>query len=138
MPTRLAEVIRVEAGTIELRVEAACTDCSGCGGRCALLQPSQSNLIQLPAPEPWLMLRVGQRVALQMDRSALLRQAWQGYGMPLAGLLLGAAVLQPFGNIAAALGALSGTSIALVLSKRSAQSPLRLQPLGESEVVSEE
>jgi positive regulator of sigma E activity len=138
MPTRLAEVIRVEADTIELRVDAACTDCSGCGGRCALLQSSESNLIQLPAPDPRSALTVGQRVALQLDHNALLRQAWQGYGLPLMGLLLGAAALQPLGNAAAALGAVSGTSIALVLSKRLKQSPLRLRPLGKHEGVGEQ
>lgn len=129
MPTRLAEVIRVESGSVHLRLDAICADCGGCGGRCSLLMRADSSLITLSTDRSEGSVLPGQRVQLQLDDSALLRQAWRGYGLPLLGLMLGAAALQPLGNGAAAIGALCGTSLALALSRQPGHAPLRMRPV---------
>ena len=121
MSERAAEVLQVATDRVELRLLGQCSDCGGCGGRCQLFGGSTDSSLSLPASvdpatgQPWA---VGQRVILYLPSGQLQRQALLGYGLPVLGLLLGAAVLQVWGDVAAAVGAVGGTSLALLLSKR--------------------
>jgi positive regulator of sigma E activity len=60
----------------------------------------------------------GQIVELQVNEIGLLHQAWRGYGLPVLGMLSAAWLLNGFGNLASAAGAMAGTLLALLLSKR--------------------
>lgn len=121
MTERAAEVLQVAGDRIELRPLGQCSDCGGCGGRCQLFGGSTDSSLSLPASldpatgQPWA---VGQHVFLYLPSGQLQRQALLGYGLPVLGLLLGAAALQAWGDVAAAAGAVGGTSLALLLSKR--------------------
>jgi positive regulator of sigma E activity len=126
VPVRLAQVTRVEPGWIELEPAPACLDCSGCGGRCGLMMDGERSL---RLADSGLRFSAGQCVHIELDSSALRDHAWHGYGWPLLGLLLGAALLQPLGNPAAAAGAVLGTSLALWCSKRPVAPSLRIRPL---------
>ena len=121
MSERAAEVVQVAADRVELRLLGLCSDCGGCGGRCQLFGGSTDSSLSLPAStdpatgQPWV---VGQHVILYLPSGQLQRQALLGYGLPVLGLLIGAAALQAWGDVAAAIGAVGGTSLALLLSKR--------------------
>lgn len=121
MSERAAEVVQVAADRIDLRLLGQCSDCGGCGGRCQVFGGRTDSSLSLPAStdpatgQPWV---VGQRVVLYLPSGQLQRQALLGYGLPVLGLLLGAAALQAWGDVAAAVGAVGGTSLALLLSKR--------------------
>ena len=83
-------------------------------------------------PDAGLALLRGQSVEVELAEPLLLKQALWGYGLPLLGLLLGAAVLTPFGDVAAAIGAMFGISLAVAYSRRAAASlpspQIRLAP----------
>lgn len=63
-------------------------------------------------------LKPGQVIELLVNEVGLLHQAWRGYGLPLLGMLSAAWLLNGFGNLASAVGAMAGTLLALLLSKR--------------------
>lgn len=91
------------------------------------------NTGELELDGPGLTLSAGQAVEVEMPHALLLRQAAWAYGVPLLGLLVGAAVLQPLGNPAAGVGALLGTSVAVAVSKRAVarlQGPRIRRPVG--------
>ncbi len=69
-------------------------------------------------PDAGLALVRGQSVEVELAQPLLLTQALWGYGLPLLGLLVGAAVLAPFGDVAAAIGAVLGISLAVAYSRR--------------------
>lgn len=126
MAERRFEVVECGPDRIALRAVGACSDCSGCGGRCDLFRDATGqDTASLPrrvfpaAPTP------GQLWVMALDDHELLRQSLRSHGAALLGLVLGAAL----GYLAAAvagyaqdpltlLGAAAGTLAALRLSKR--------------------
>lgn len=103
-------------GRVRLRYTARCSSCGGCGGRCQVFVESDEAEVEIS--DPGFDLREGQTVELELPSPLLLRQAAWGYGLPLCGLILGAALLSPLGDAAAAAGAVLGTSLAVAYSKR--------------------
>ena len=132
---RKAIVIAVDAaGGVQLHADTACSGCA-CQGRCDVLAAlgQADDVLRLGsehfarAPQP------GQRVRLSLPESGLLREAWHGYGVPLAGLLFGATIghglalslnLEP--NRFAATAAVLGTWLGARRSKRRSRLPLRV------------
>lgn len=134
---REALVLRVGVDDAWISPLAACSGCGGCQGRCDWLQTEVSSAgLRLPrtvfaeAPVP------GQRVRLQWEAPALLATAQRAYGLPLLGLLLGAFLMAMLngilrlGDAGVLSGALLGTLLGLVLSKRAlaAMRQLRVLP----------
>jgi positive regulator of sigma E activity len=75
-----------------VRLLAECSGCGGCGGRCALLAGvvMADQRIALPLNHFDADPGIGQPVRLYLPDASLLEHARRGYGLPLAGLLLGA------------------------------------------------
>jgi positive regulator of sigma E activity len=132
---REIEIIGVDARGVVLRALGACSDCTGCGGRCDLFRSigpdAEARLpLELFAEPP----RPGERWHIILADRELLAQAWAGYGLALVGLVLGAALgygLTPGSgaarDLATAIGALSGTLLALRFSKRRRAGALQLR-----------
>ena len=116
MAERRAEVVEVGPDTVHLRWRGACSECGGCGGRCQLFAGANDGRIDVPRSSP-MALSVGQEVTLELPDSQLRQQALVGYGLPLLGLVAGAAALQPWGDLAAAGGALVGVLLAVRLGR---------------------
>lgn len=116
MERRAAVVLACAQGRVRLRYTARCSGCGGCGGRCQMFTETDHSEVELPAPG--FDLVEGEPVQLELPAPLLLRQALWGYGLPLCGLLAGAASFSPFGDAAAAAGAVLGTSLAVAYSKR--------------------
>ncbi|MFY8135591.1 MAG: SoxR reducing system RseC family protein [Aquimonas sp.] len=129
MERRPAVVLESGPGRLRLRFTAQCSGCGGCGGRCAVFLADASDVLELAEPGEVRAWRVGDAVEVELPSNLLLRQALLGYGLPLLGLLGGAALASPWGNVAAAAGALLGTLFAVRVSKRTASRlpPLRLR-----------
>jgi len=125
MSTRPASVVALCGEFVDLECSAPCSDCGGCGGRCQLFIVKDGQALRVS--RAGLELIPGEQVQLVLADTALSRQAWLGYGLPLFGLLVGAAALQPLGNAAAGVGALLGTSLALGLSKRARRDLPRIE-----------
>lgn len=124
MAERRASVVGIREGEVTLRAQGACSDCGGCGGRCSLFPDDQAGLLVLPVSRFQREPRAGDELLLCVPEGWLTRTALRGYGMPLLGLLAGAAlgqglaVLAPVPPDAAALtGAVLGTLAAFTLSK---------------------
>lgn len=115
MPSRPAVVETCSAEHVRLRWRAQCSDCGGCGGRCQLFPGGEPDHIDLPRPAE--ALSSGQDVEVFLSEHVLLQQAALGYGLPLLGLLAGAAAGAPWGNAASAALAVLGTSLAVRCSK---------------------
>lgn len=109
-------VLGSSQGRVHLRYTARCSSCGGCGGRCQVFVESAEAEVEIA--DPGFDLREGQSVELEVPAPLLLRQAAWGYGLPLCGLIGGAAVLSSLGDAAAAAGAVLGTSLAVAYSKR--------------------
>lgn len=116
MERRPAVVLSSTQGRVRLRYTSNCSACGGCGGRCQLFATGSAGELELDGPG--LILSAGETVEVELPHALLLRQAAWAYGLPLLGLLVGAALLQPMGNPAAGVGALLGTSVAVAVSKR--------------------
>ena len=84
-----------------LRRTGACSDCGGCGGRCNLFLSDEAAMLRLPASAFATPPVAGTAVTLVLEEGWLLRSAWRGYGLPLLGLLAGAAAGH---GLASALG----------------------------------
>lgn len=136
---RLVEVISIERDMISLRPLGACSDCSGCGGRCNLFRPisgdgaSDDGVLRLPRALFPRAPRAGQRWRLALADNELLHQSLRGYGAALAGLLLGAAsghagaiAIGTASDGPTALAALAGTLLMIRLSKRGQVAGFRL------------
>lgn len=136
MVEREVEVLGTQAGRVRLRVLGPCRGCGGCRGRCGLFDLIDGQGGSLPSAQFSEQPVPGQRWRLAMPESALLVAALWGYGLPLFGLLAGAALAHALApllalgvDLATLAGAVLGTSLALRLSKRIAPSPeLRLHP----------
>ncbi|MEM8816264.1 MAG: SoxR reducing system RseC family protein [Pseudomonadota bacterium] len=111
---------------IELDPVSACPRCAegrGCGAG-VFGGPAEKRRLRLPVPDSGRFAE-GDRVALEMPTRSLLDAALMAYGWPLAGLMSGAALAaaltgvgNPGGDGLAALLALAGLSLGLVLSRR--------------------
>ena len=130
MERRRAVVLEAGDGRLRLRYTAQCSGCGGCGGRCSVFLADASDVLELAEPGEARVWRAGQAVEVELPSNLLLRQALLGYGLPLLGLMGGAALASPWGNASAAAGALLGTLLAVWVSKRAAgQLPApRLRP----------
>lgn len=124
MAERRASVVDVRDGAVTLRAEGACSDCGGCGGRCSLFPDDHAGLLVLPASRFARVPRAGDALLLCVPEGWLARTALRGYGLPLLGLLAGAALGQGMAALlslppdaAALAGALLGTLAAFTLSK---------------------
>ncbi|MCG6118201.1 MAG: SoxR reducing system RseC family protein [Aquimonas sp.] len=118
MASRRAEVLSVRADAVELRCTQRCSDCQGCGGRCQIFLTGSDDRLRLPSARLPHGLTPGLEVELLLPDDVLRAQALRGYGMPLLGLVGGAAALQPWGNTAAALGASLGVLLAVWMAGR--------------------
>ena len=132
MAERDVEVIAIHGEDVSLRALGACSDCSGCGGRCALFRPARGDVLCLPRSKFARAPRPGERWRLTLADDALLRQSVRGYGAALLGLLLGAAagyaLAQTLGlapDLPTAAAALAGTLLAIRRSKRRDADDLR-------------
>ena len=133
---RRAQVEAVVDGHARLRLAGGCTDCGGCGGRCRLLGTSpDAASIELPLARFDCPPSAGQAVRVYLPAAELLAQARRGYGLPLAGLLLGALAGHLFAlslNHApdswAVLAAATGTLAGMRASKRSSPPACRVAP----------
>lgn len=124
---RRAEVLAVAGDALHLRLlEGACSGCGdGCGGRCQLFAPAGGSEFALPRPDTGAGFLPGQTVMLELDVAALRRAAWRGYGLALAGLLVGAlagqgvaAALGRDGDLPVLAGLVAGTLLAARATKR--------------------
>jgi len=116
---RRCTVVRIGPATVWLRsTSVACDGCSGCNGRCGLFVAEGAE-IELPLASIDGRLAPGDNAILSLESDALRREALLGYGRPLLGLLLGAALgvllanVLPFDHdvsvaITTALGTLAG------------------------------
>jgi positive regulator of sigma E activity len=133
---RSGRVEALGAGAAVIRLAAQCSGCGGCGGRCAVLAGvTGSDRIELPLERFDAAPEIGQPVRLYLPDASLLRHARHGYGLPLAGLLLGAlaghaiaasAALDP--DPAAVLLAALGTYAGIFASKRAMPPACRVGP----------
>lgn len=116
-----------------LRAHQACSGCLACGGRCAIW--AAEGEVALPRRLFADDVAPGDRVTLVVTAPDLLRDAWRGYGLPLLGMLAGAAIgtavaaaagvpVEPFWggwrpiDAAGFVGAVSGTLWAMLASKQ--------------------
>lgn len=139
MAERRAEILAVDGDALQLRLlEGVCSGCrDGCGGRCQLFAPAGGPECRVMASGVASGLRPGQTVVLELDDEALRRAAWRGYGLALAGLVLGAlaghgvaSALGRDGDLPALAGLVSGTLFAARVTKRRWPGPApKVRPL---------
>jgi sigma-E factor negative regulatory protein RseC len=132
---RAAVVQAVDGAVVRLALAPACDNCGGCGGRCGLLGPLGGDSVELPQAQFDLTPRAGDAVRIYLPDAALLARARIGYGLPLLGLLAGAALGQLSGSalnapadLLAVFGALAGTYAGVFASKRATLPPCRVAP----------
>ena len=101
MLRRSALVCRMAEHKVWLRTGRACEGCRTCAGRCAVWIAEAE--VALPRHLFGADVVPGDEVTLVMSAPDLLRDAWRGYGLPLLGMLVGAAV-------GSGLAALMGTA----------------------------
>lgn len=132
---RRCTVVRTGPSAVWLRsTSAACDGCSGCSGRCGLFAVDGDEL-ELPLACIDGRLVPGDSAILSLDPAALRREALLGYGRPLGGLLLGAAlglllahVLTLDQDASVAVTAALGTLAGLGGSKRRLAPACRARP----------
>lgn len=132
---RAAVVRAIDGDCVRLALAASCDNCSGCGGRCGLIGALGAELVELPRAQFDRSPRPGDAVRIYLPDAALLARAKLGYGLPLLGLLAGAALGQATGSwlnaptdLGAVLGALAGTLSGIAASKRATLPPCRVAP----------
>lgn len=89
---------------------------------------------------PGLELREGDRVRIELAPADVLRAAWNVYGLPLAGAVLGAggAYLADAGDLGSALAALAGIGAGMLAARNRLQRagcPLRFTPIVTSRIA---
>jgi sigma-E factor negative regulatory protein RseC len=126
MIERSGTILSVQDGMATIRVETP-SACAGCGSRGAC--GGKDTMVRLPVAAT---LHAGDRVTLSMAESALTRGALRAYLLPALAVLLGAVLLAPFGDAAAAGGALVGLGFGLfvqrILARRAACAPPAVTP----------
>lgn len=134
MAEREIEILAVDGAHVAVRPLGACSDCSGCGGRCNLFRGSDREEVGTGLPLELFpeLPHAGEHWRLVLPERELLAQAGWSYGLALAGLVLGAALGHalsgdgPWRDAATAAAALAGTLLALRFSKRRPAGALRL------------
>jgi sigma-E factor negative regulatory protein RseC len=118
MISRRGFVSAIEGGRAHISV--ASVGCSSCGhaGGCGIGQLAgrrRETILTLPATG----LHPGQAVSLELDESRVVRAALLGYLLPAVLLLAGAVAGERagMGEPAAALGALAGLTIGLLMTR---------------------
>lgn len=109
-----AVVERMEHGTVTLRPQTAC---AGCSGTCLW---KRAGTFTIPRPARMAAIRSGDRVDVSLPERFTLLAAAVAYGLPLAGLLGGAAAaawLDPRDGIVL-IGALAGCAAACLAARR--------------------
>lgn len=108
---RSGTILAIQDGvaTIRVAVPAACASC-GSRGACG----TQDTTVRLPVAAA---LSAGDSVTLTLAEGALARGVLRAYLLPAVALLLGAVLLAPLGDAAAAGGALSGLGLGLVAQR---------------------
>lgn len=109
---------------------SACEGCAGgCRGRCNLFASGDDGVFHVVVEDAADFLP-GQRLRLSIDDEALRRAAWRGYGVALAGLLLGAVAGHGLGrllggpaDVFALVGLVLGTFLAARFSKPTLPEP---------------
>lgn len=132
---RRCTVVRTGPAAVWLRsTSAACDGCSGCNGRCGLFG-AEGEEIELPLASIDGNLSPGDSAVLCLESAALRREALLGYGRPLLGLLLGAALgallawmLSLDHDVCVAITAALGTLAGLGGSKRRLAPACRARP----------
>ena len=135
MAEREAVVQGVAAGRLSLRLlGGACEGCGGCGGRCNVFSADRDGVVEIACPDG-NRYAPGQHFRLSIDDAALRRLAWRGYGLALAGLLLGALAGLAFGkalgvapDLPVLAGLLSGTFLGPRFSNRHVPEPALAPP----------
>lgn len=126
MIERSGHILAVNDGVATIRVETP-SACASCGSRSAC--GAKTTTVRLPVP---ISLCAGDRVTLSLEEEALTRGALRAYLLPAVALLLGALLLAPLGDVAAAGGAMSGLGLGLVLqrilARRSTCAPPAVSP----------
>ncbi|MDP2195824.1 MAG: SoxR reducing system RseC family protein [Rhodocyclaceae bacterium] len=107
--TRSGRIVAIRAGLATIRVETP-SACGGCGGRGACGTASGTTVL-LPVPAS---ARPGDAVMLALAEGLLVRGALRVYLLPASAMLLGAALLSAWGDLAAVGGALSGLGSGLI------------------------
>ena len=115
-------VVAIHDGRAIVECSAQASGCASCsGGRgCSWRRLAGTNSLSIPSAQPGKDLATGDIVSLTIDDGSLLAAAARLYLPPLAGLLLGPALLQaitapaagPASLIAAAAGLLAGLVVA--------------------------
>lgn len=128
MSETLARVVRVEGDTAWVQVEAP-SSCGACGGRGCGSGTVFGQLFHARPPaypvDNTIAAQAGDSVIVAVAEGALLRSALRGYGVPLALLLLGAALGSALaGEVGSMLGALAG----LVLGALSMRFVMAVRP----------
>ena len=129
MAERRVEVLAVAADGVRVRLlGGACDGCLGCGGRCGLFAADVDG--ELTVSPPASCVHRGQRLRLSIDDRRLRVAAWRGYGVAWLGMLLGAAVgralavfAPPHADALTLAGLVSGTFLAVAISKRHRADP---------------
>jgi positive regulator of sigma E activity len=117
-------VLEVTAGRALVECQAAdASACSACssGRGCSWNRRVGSRRLAVDAGSGASALRAGDRVDLEVDDGSLLQAAARLYLPPLAGLLLGPALLRAFGldaGIAPLLAGLAGAGLGGLLARR--------------------
>ncbi len=122
------EVVAVGAGTVTLKALGSCSGCTSCAGSCGLGWQAGRE-VSLPRQDFGDFAAVGRRLWLRSEAAGLRDRALVGYGLPLAGLVVGALaghglaeLLALSLNAVAAVGAIAGTLSGLLVSNRIVQS----------------
>jgi sigma-E factor negative regulatory protein RseC len=122
-----ARVLSLEGAHALVRIEEGCGRCheaGGCGGVAfARLLGRAGRLVRAPNA---CNAQPGERVCLLLPARALSRLATLLYGLPLAGLLLGAVAGNTLGDVAALAGGVAGFALslgALFFLSRRAENP---------------
>jgi sigma-E factor negative regulatory protein RseC len=107
--TRSGRIVAIRDGLATIRVETP-SACGGCGSRGACGTASGTTVL-LPVPAT---ARPGDAVTLALAEGLLVRGALRVYLLPATAMLLGAALLSIWGDLAAVGGALSGLGLGLI------------------------
>lgn len=124
---RRLRVVEVAADRASLEpASGACEGCTACSGRChgILSGLSAAGRMRIARDALPPALAAGDEVLLEFDPGALARRGWRVYGLPLAGLLLGACASAfalpaagPARDAGVALGALVGVALGFVVAR---------------------
>ena len=125
MQSQQGTVVALESGAdgrralVEVDMASACARCAAGKGCGAGLSLTRNRRVEARVP-PGAEIHAGDTVELTLAPNNVLRAAGIVYGLPLAAAASGAALayLVGYGDPAAALAAVAGLAVGLVLAKR--------------------